>query len=159
MLPGHSVGRAVQCDCRATRKVLRVLKYLFRAPTCAMCPEGLRVGSSTALISSSSCRRFPKVPRRRIENSRVRGYCTHRAQHPRRTSVERFVLCAFSQFTRSCGSKPNRTGNSKRRYHSFCRHFVNMLASYSKKNCHFANAQCLLSAFQNLHEAHRAPIQ
>jgi hypothetical protein len=38
---------------------------------------------------------------------------------------------------------------------SFCK----CLASYSKKSRHFANAQCLLSAFQNLHESHRAPIQ
>ncbi len=158
-MPGHSVGRAVQCDRRATRKVLRILKYLFRAPACAMCPESLRVGSSTALISSSSCRRFPKVPRRRIENLRVRGNCTHRAQHARRTFGRTVRSLRFQPVHKVLRVKANRTGNSKRRYHSFCCHFVNMLASYSKKSCHFANAQCLLSAFQNLHESHRAPIQ
>jgi len=104
-LPGHSVGRAIQCDRRGTRKVLRILKYLLRAPTCTMCPECQRVSNSAALISSVSSRRFPKAPRRRIELFKSKRHCTRWAQISRRTSVERFVLCAFSQFTRSCGSK------------------------------------------------------
>jgi len=80
------------------------------------------------------------------------------AQPVRRLRFERFVLCAFSQFARSLRSK--RIAPAIRSDGIIpSPSFVSVLASYSKKSCTVANAQCLLSAFQNLHESHRAPIQ
>jgi hypothetical protein len=120
-----SLGWAVQCKRRGTWKVLRIVKYLFRALTRAMCPRSWREASSAAFISSVSSRRFPKAPRPRIELFKSKSYCTHTLGSTRATNFARTVRSLrFQPVHKILRVKANRTCNSKRRYHSFCRHFV-----------------------------------